>query len=415
MPLLRNWRKKPVTKNSEKRVPTLRFKGFTNDWEQRKLGTAIKIIKDKNKNQHSYRAFSISNIKGFIAQDEQFGKDNTYSKTDKSTNYIVKPGMFAYNPARINVGSIAYQNQTEPVLVSSLYEIFQTNSKIDDSFLMNWFKTSLFNRQIKRLEEGGVRQYFFIDKMKETEIKLPSISEQNQISKLLQLVNKNLDLQQRKLELLKASKKAVLQNIFTDTKRVPTIRFNTFSENWNQKRLKPFLIKYNKKATVNNQYPVLTSSRQGLFFQKDYYDGNQIASKNNIGYNIVPRNYFTYRHMSDDLIFHFNINTICDYGIVSTLYPVFTTTSEIDSQWLLYYLNHSVDIKKYALLQKQGGSRTYMYFSKLESLKAHIPALAEQKKISSLIFKIDEQIYFQQKKLKYLQKSKRFLLQNMFI
>ena len=170
-----------------------------------------------------------------------------------------------------------------------------------------------------------------------------------------------------------------------------------------------------KKTTVNNQYPVLTSSRQGLFFQKDYYDGNQIASKNNIGYNIVPRNYFTYRHMSDDLIFHFNINTICDYGIVSTLYPVFTTTSEIDSQWLLYYLNHSVDIKKYALLQKQGGSRTYMYFSKLESLKAHIPALAEQKKISSLIFKIDEQIYFQQKKLKYLQKSKQFLLQNMFI
>ena len=122
--------------------------------------------------------------------------------------------MFAYNPARINVGSIAYQNQTEPVLVSSLYEIFQTNSKIDDSFLMNWFKTSLFNRQIKRLEEGGVRQYFFIDKMKETEIKLPSISEQNQISKLLQLVNKNLDLHQRKLDQLQKLKKSLLQNMF---------------------------------------------------------------------------------------------------------------------------------------------------------------------------------------------------------
>ena len=186
-------------------------------------------------------------------------------------------------------------------------------------------------------------------------IYLPNeLVEQNKIGEIFQKINKIIELQQRKLELLKASKKAVLQNIFTDTKRVPTIRFNTFSENWNQKRLKPFLIKYNKKTTANNQYPVLTSSRQGLFFQKDYYDGNQIASKNNIGYNIVPRNYFTYRHMSDDLIFHFNINTICDYGIVSTLYPVFTTTSEIDSQWLLYYLNHSVDIKKYALLQKQG-------------------------------------------------------------
>ena len=126
--------------------------------------------------------------------------------------------MFAYNPARINVGSIAYQNQTEPVLVSSLYEIFQTNSKIDDSFLMNWFKTSLFNRQIKRLEEGGVRQYFFIDKMKETEIKLPSISEQNQISKLLQLVNKNLDLQQRKLKDIQLLKKAYLKAIFKSNK-----------------------------------------------------------------------------------------------------------------------------------------------------------------------------------------------------
>ncbi len=284
------------------------------------------------------------------------------------------------------------------------------------NFLNSYFQSDVAISKIDKLKIGNTVYHLLASDMKTFKVTLPKHnSEAQKIIHIFNHLNRLQVLQQRKLELLKASKKAVLQKIFTDTKRVPTIRFNTFSENWNQKRLKPFLIKYNKKTTVNNQYPVLTSSRQGLFFQKDYYDGNQIASKNNIGYNIVPRNYFTYRHMSDDLIFHFNINTICDYGIVSTLYPVFTTTSEIDSQWLLYYLNHSVDIKKYALLQKQGGSRTYMYFSKLESLKAHIPALAEQKKISSLIFKIDEQIYFQQKKLKYLQKSKRFLLQNMFI
>lgn len=282
------------------------------------------------------------------------------------------------------------------------------------SFLFDLIHTSKY-KYISNLSSGSKMPRSDWNLVSKASFWVPIQQEQNKIGKIFQLIDNLVSLQQRKLELLKLFKIGMLQNIFTDTKRVPTIRFNTFSENWNQKRLKPFLIKYNKKTTVNNQYPVLTSSRQGLFFQKDYYDGNQIASKNNIGYNIVPRNYFTYRHMSDDLIFHFNINTICDYGIVSTLYPVFTTTSEIDSQWLLYYLNHSVDIKKYALLQKQGGSRTYMYFSKLESLKAHIPALAEQKKISSLIFKIDEQIYFQQKKLKYLQKSKRFLLQNMFI
>lgn len=301
-------------------------------------------------------------------------------------------------------------------IVAGLHTIaFRPKSKLCSKFLYFYLSTDIFKHFGYKTGTGLKVFGISYKELAKFKLKEPSVTEQKKIVKLLFLIEKAINLQQRKLELLKASKKAVLQNIFTDTKRVPTIRFNTFSENWNQKRLKPFLIKYNKKTTVNNQYPVLTSSRQGLFFQKDYYDGNQIASKNNIGYNIVPRNYFTYRHMSDDLIFHFNINTICDYGIVSTLYPVFTTTSEIDSQWLLYYLNHSVDIKKYALLQKQGGSRTYMYFSKLESLKAHIPALAEQKKISSLIFKIDEQIYFQQKKLKYLQKSKRFLLQNMFI
>ena len=380
-----------------KKAPTLRFKGFTNDWEQRKLG-------------------EISNI--IAGGDKNINKIKKYGKYPVIANSINKNGIVGYydNEYRVKAPAVTVTGRGEIGHAVARFQNFTPivrllalSSKLDSIFLANSInKIRFFNEStgVPQLTKPQLSTYSII---------IPSVEEQNNIGKLILLIEKYIHLQQRKLELLKASKKAVLQNIFTDTKRVPTIRFNTFSENWNQKRLKPFLIKYNKKTTVNNQYPVLTSSRQGLFFQKDYYDGNQIASKNNIGYNIVPRNYFTYRHMSDDLIFHFNINTICDYGIVSTLYPVFTTTSEIDSQWLLYYLNHSVDIKKYALLQKQGGSRTYMYFSKLESLKAHIPALAEQKKISSLIFKIDEQIYFQQKKLKYLQKSKRFLLQNMFI
>lgn len=364
---------------------------------------------------------SISNKKFYINGHIPFIKSGEIgsTRTEQKINYdglnnssarLIETGTLLYALYGATSGKAAISPIDGAINQAVLAIIPQNNV---NRFIYEWLNKNKSRITGKYLQGGQGNLSAKI--IKQINIYITSKNEELKISNILRIVNKIISLQQRKLELLKASKKAVLQNIFTDTKRVPTIRFNTFSENWNQKRLKPFLIKYNKKTTVNNQYPVLTSSRQGLFFQKDYYDGNQIASKNNIGYNIVPRNYFTYRHMSDDLIFHFNINTICDYGIVSTLYPVFTTTSEIDSQWLLYYLNHSVDIKKYALLQKQGGSRTYMYFSKLESLKAHIPALAEQKKISSLIFKIDEQIYFQQKKLKYLQKSKRFLLQNMFI
>ena len=402
-----------MNKKEVKKAPALRFKGFTNDWEQRKLGEIAKT--------YSGGTPSISNKKFYINGHIPFIKSGEIgsTRTEQKINYdglnnssarLIETGTLLYALYGATSGKAAISPIDGAINQAVLAIIPQNNV---NRFIYEWLNKNKSRITGKYLQGGQGNLSAKI--IKQINIYITSKNEELKISNILRIVNKIISLQQRKLELLKASKKAVLQNIFTDTKRVPTIRFNTFSENWNQKRLKPFLIKYNKKTTVNNQYPVLTSSRQGLFFQKDYYDGNQIASKNNIGYNIVPRNYFTYRHMSDDLIFHFNINTICDYGIVSTLYPVFTTTSEIDSQWLLYYLNHSVDIKKYALLQKQGGSRTYMYFSKLESLKAHIPALAEQKKISSLIFKIDEQIYFQQKKLKYLQKSKQFLLQNMFI
>lgn len=403
-----------MNKKEVKKAPILRFKGFTNDWEQRKLKEVVNINPSTNV-PNTFNYVDLNSVKGVsLIKVKKINKKEAPSRAQR----VAKNGDIFYQMVRPYQKNNYLFNKPKtsfPYVFSTGYAQLRS-IKTSPSYIFPLLQKSDFVNKVLAHSTGTSYPAINSRDLGQIKIYLPNeLVEQNKIGEIFQKINKIIELQQRKLELLKASKKAVLQNIFTDTKRVPTIRFNTFSENWNQKRLKPFLIKYNKKTTANNQYPVLTSSRQGLFFQKDYYDGNQIASKNNIGYNIVPRNYFTYRHMSDDLIFHFNINTICDYGIVSTLYPVFTTTSEIDSQWLLYYLNHSVDIKKYALLQKQGGSRTYMYFSKLESLKAHIPALAEQKKISSLIFKIDEQIYFQQKKLKYLQKSKRFLLQNMFI
>lgn len=118
--------------------------------------------------------------------------------------------------------------------------------------------------------------------------------------------------------------------------------------------------------------------------------------------------------MSDDTIFHFNINTLCDYGIVSTLYPVFTTINQLSSSWLYYYLNYGNDMKRYALLQKQGGSRTYMYFSKLKNMLAHIPSVKEQDSIAKILLKIDKLITLQQRKLKLLKLLKKAMLQTLF-
>ena len=117
--------------------------------------------------------------------------------------------------------------------------------------------------------------------------------------------------------------------------------------------------------------------------------------------------------MSDDTIFHFNINTLCDYGIVSTLYPVFTTNNQLSSSWLYYYLNYGNDMKRYALLQKQGSSRTYMYLSKLKNMSGHIPSVKEQDNVAKMLLKIDNLIALQQRKLEnYLLIKKK--LSNIF-
>ena len=174
-----------------------------------------------------------------------------------------------------------------------------------------------------------------------------------------------------------------------------------FRYSWEQRKLGDNIIEYTETTTKNNQYPPLTSSRKGIFLQTEYFAGNQIASDDNTGYNIVPYGYFTYRHMSDDEIFHFNINDIVENGIVSTLYPVFTTDENLDSRYLQYQLNYGYEFAKFAILQKQGGSRTYMYLNKLKQLYLTMPkSVEEQNAISAFFMSLDHLITLHQRKQK---------------
>ena len=195
----------------------------------------------------------------------------------------------------------------------------------------------------------------------------------------------------------------------------PNIRFKGFTDDWEQRKLGDYIIEYHEITTVNNQYPVLTSSRKGIFLQTEYYSGNQVASDDNTGYNIVPYGYFTYRHMSDDEIFHFNINDIVENGIVSTLYPVFITSEDLDSRYVQYQLNYGREFANFAVLQKQGGSRTYMYLNKLKKLELTMPkAIEEQKKISGYFIELDYLITLHQRKCDETKELKKFMLQKMF-
>ena len=118
-------------------------------------------------------------------------------EADKRMYYIVSPNSFAYNPARINIGSIGYQNIGKNVIVSSLYEVFKTSEDVDDRLLWHWFKSSGFQKLIMQLQEGGVRLYFYYDKLCMGEVSLPSLDEQRKIGKLFDTLDNLITLHQR--------------------------------------------------------------------------------------------------------------------------------------------------------------------------------------------------------------------------
>lgn len=196
------------------RYPELRFPGFTDAWEQRKLSDITYLSGIKNKENKPYESYSISNEFGFIPQAEQFENGGTMQTADKSMYYIVSQNSFAYNPARINVGSIGYYDKPDNVIVSSLYEVFKTTDIVNDKFLWHWFKSNQFNRLIGKYQEGGVRLYFYYDKLCKGTMGLPAINEQNKISNLLDDLDMYITLHQRKLDHLQLQKKALLQQIF---------------------------------------------------------------------------------------------------------------------------------------------------------------------------------------------------------
>ncbi len=194
--------------------PEIRFPDFHDAWEQRKLGDVTYLAGEKNKNNDYYESYSITNEHGFIPQDEKFEKGGTMRDADKSMYYIVSPNSFAYNPARINVGSIGYQNLDKNVIVSSLYEVFKTNDDIDDRFLWHWFKSDNFYKLIMQLQEGGVRLYFYYDKLCKGTVLKPLIEEQKVIGVFFDELDNLITLHQRKIEHLKKMKKSLLQQMF---------------------------------------------------------------------------------------------------------------------------------------------------------------------------------------------------------
>ena len=192
----------------------------------------------------------------------------------------------------------------------------------------------------------------------------------------------------------------------------PKLRFKEFDGDWILNNIGKFLIEYKEKVPSSTEIEIYSSSREGLKPQKDYFDNRELQ---NFGeYGVVPPNYFTYRHMSDDTTFKFNINSIGKKIAVSKEYPVFTTNENLDSQFLLLKLNESNDFKKFAIEQKKGGTRTRLYFKALCTWETRLPSISEQTKIASFLSAVDEKISQLTQKHELLSQYKQGMMQKLF-
>lgn len=184
------------------------------NWEVKKLGDVLIKNSTKNKNQKYSLVQSVSNKYGFINQDEMF-EDRRVASKDTSNYYVIQRGYFAYNPSRIDVGSLAYKFDDETSTISPLYISFKAKKEyLIDEYLLNWFSTEQFLMQMNNSFEGSVRNTLSYESLVKMEISTPSIQEQTLVTNFLLSLNKKINAVQILIEQAEVWKKGLLQKMF---------------------------------------------------------------------------------------------------------------------------------------------------------------------------------------------------------
>ena len=395
-------------------MPEIRFKDFKNEWKHFSFKEITYKAGIKNSENLSLESYSISNELGFIPQKEQFENGGTMSKADKRMYYIVSSNSFAYNPARINVGSLGYYQGIKDVIVSSLYEVFKTSDLVDDLFLLYWFKTNIFKRMIEQYQEGGVRLYFFFDKLQKCQIKIPSLQEQQKIASYFQKLDSLIQVTSKELASLKQIKAASLQSMFPqEGETVPKVRFKGFEGEWEEKSFSALY----KKSIIKNDLTFGTDKI--ISVANMYYLTNVNVSDLEYlkTYNIMKFGDIAFEGNKSKRFLHgrFVENTIGD-GIVSHVFVVFHPISaEHDINYWKYAINNE-NIMRNVLVRctKSSTMMTDLVVDDFLKETILVPSYAEQQKIGAYLRNLDRQISLQTQRLEKLKQIKAACLDKMF-
>ena len=406
--------------NKEKRrVPKLRFPGFTEDWEQRKLGQITARVIRKNGSQ-SDLPLTISAQDGLVDQRKYFNRQ--VASRDMSNYYLIKKGEFAYNKSYSEgypFGAVKRLDYYDIGALSTLYILFKiTDKNISSNFIVSYYMTHLWHKEISKRAAEGARNHGLLNISTEdffdSELNIPnSIEEQVKIGNFIEQFDKYITLHQRKLEHLNLKKKGLLQKLFPKNgERYPELRFPGFTDAWEQRKLGDYL-------SIPEKEILEVASSDDLITVKLNLGGVELGASRDtlsLGSTVYYKRYagqFIYGKQN-----FFNgsmglIPTNLDGKGSSGDVPSFNV-SNIEKNYLYTYVSReSYWRSKEAAASGTGSKRihekTFLDFD------IDVPSVDEQKLISNTFDLIDRFITLHQRKLEHLQLQKKALLQQMFV
>lgn len=384
----------------KKLVPKLRFPGFTEPWEQRKLG---EIFKERNERSGQGELISVTVSQGVIKAADLDRDIN--ASIDKHNYKVVKPGDVVYNTMRMWQGACGHSPYRG--ILSPAYTVLIPGKNTLGTLFDYYFKRIELLQIFKKYSQGMTSDTWNLkfDILKQVKLPFPSVEEQGKIVQLFSSCDANITLHQRKLEHLKLKKKSLLQKLFPKEGEVyPELRFPGFTEPWEQRKVNE-IFKVTRgqvlaaslttpKKNRGNIYPVYSSQTKDnglLGYYSEYLFENAITWTTD-GANAGTVNFRPGRFYST------NVN-----GVLIN-----------ENGYACYAVSEIINKVAYKYVSKVGNPKL------MNNVMAEInimitPDIDELKQISKLIEAYNQYITLHQRKLEHLQLLKKALLQQLFV
>mgnify|MGYP000391258821 CR=1 FL=1 len=402
--------------------PALRFKGFTDPWEQRKVGTLIEDYTEKTVTQNQYPVLTSSQQQGIVLQEDYFADRQV--TTDNNVGYYVLPkGYFTYRSrSDTDVFVFNRNNIVDKGIISYYYPVFAPKS-CDSNFLLRRLNHGI-KKQLSMAAEGTGQKVLAHAKFKNMVVDVPSQSEQEKIGTILEELDTLITLHQRKYEKLVNIKKSMLDKMFPQNgASVPEIRFKGFTDPWEQRKLGDAFERVVRKNTNNeSRLPLTISAQDGLVDQITYFN-NRVASRDVSNYYLVYNGEFAYNKSTSDGYPFGAVKRLDWYekGVLSTLYIVFALKhpEKDDSDFMTVFYDTDRWHRGVAERAAEGARNHGLLNISADDffdIDTTMPEdKVEQEKIGRLLKKLDTLITLHQRKLEKLQNIKKSCLEKMFV